>query len=117
MRLWNWLRRRNEIDDDLQAEIRSHLAMATRDGIADGDDPDTARLKAQKEFGNVLRTTEDTRRIWRGSAVEWVVDVYQDVRFGIRQLRRNAGFSLAVIAVLTLGIGGNAAVLLFKVSR
>lgn len=110
MRLWNWLRRRNEIDDDLQAEIRSHLAMATRDGIDEGQDPDTARLKAQKEFGNVLRTTEDTRRIWRGGLVEWLVDIYQDIRFGVRQLRRNAGFSLVVITVLTLGIGGNAAV-------
>jgi macrolide transport system ATP-binding/permease protein len=115
MRFWHWLRRRHEIDDDLQAEIRSHLAMATRDRLDDGEDPDTARLKAQKEFGNVLRTTEDTRRIWRGGLVEWLVDVYQDVRFGVRQLSRNAGFSLAVIAVLTLGIGGNAAIFtLFK---
>lgn len=110
MKFWHWLRRRHEIDDDLQAEIRSHLAMATRDQMQDGQDPETARLTAMKEFGNVLRATEDTRRIWRGGAVEWLVDVYQDVRFGVRQLRRNAGFSLAVIAVLTLGIGGNAAV-------
>jgi len=115
MRLWHWLRRRNEIDDDLQAEIRSHLAMATRDQIEDGQDPDTARLRAQKEFGNVLRTTEDTRRIWRGDAVEWLVDIYQDIRFGIRQLTTNRAFSLVVIVVLTLGIGGNAAVFsLFK---
>jgi macrolide transport system ATP-binding/permease protein len=115
MRFWQWLRRRHEIDDDLQAEIRSHLAMATRDRLDDGEDPDTARLRAQKEFGNVLQTTEATRRVWRGGAVEWLVDVYQDIRFGIRQLRRNPGFSLVVLGVLTLGIGGNAAVFsLFK---
>ena len=110
MRFWNWLRRRHEIDDDLQAEIRSHLAMATTDRLEDGDDPDTARLQAMKEFGNVLQTTENTRRVWRGGVIEWLVDVYQDVRFGVRQLTRNRSFSLVVIAVLTLGIGGNAAV-------
>ncbi|MDO8677178.1 MAG: ABC transporter permease [Acidobacteriota bacterium] len=110
MKFWHWLRRRHEIDDDLRAEIRSHLAMATRDQMEDGQDPETARLAAMKEFGNVLQTTEATRRVYRGGAVEWIVDVYQDVRFGVRQLRRNAGFSIAVIAVLTLGVGGNAAV-------
>lgn len=110
MGLWHWLWRRRAIDDDLQAEIRSHLEMAERDGIADGRDPQTARLLAEKEFGNVLQTTEAARRIWRGRMVEWLVDVHQDVRFGVRQLRRNAAFSMAVIAVLTLGIGGNAVV-------
>lgn len=110
MGLWHWLWRRREIDDDLQAEIRSHLDMAEHDGLADGQDPAAARLHAQREFGNVLQATEATRRVWRGSLVEWTTDVYQDVRFGVRQLKRNAGFSIAVIAVLTLGIGGNAAV-------
>ena len=110
MGVWNWLMRRRDIDDDLQDEIRTHLAMATQDNIEGGQDPKAAGLRAHKEFGNVLRTTEATRRVGRGGCVEWSVDVFQDVRFGVRQLRRNAGFSLAVITVLTLGIGGNAAV-------
>ena len=44
--------------DDLQEEIRSHLAMAARDRVADGADPETARLAALKEFGNVTLTHE-----------------------------------------------------------
>lgn len=115
MGLWSWWLRRREIDDDLQAEIRSHLEMAEQDHRADGQDAKTARLQAEKQFGNVLQATEATRRVWRGGLVEWLVDMFQDARFGIRQLRRNAGFSIAVIAVLTLGIGGNTAVFsLFK---
>jgi predicted permease len=110
MPLWNWLLRRRDIEDDLQAEIRTHLEMAARDRVADGAPPETARLAAMKDFGNVLRTTEATRRVWRGRWIESVTDSWQDVRFGVRILIKNRGFSLVVIAVLTLGIGGNAAV-------
>jgi predicted permease len=115
MRPWNWLFRRREIDDDLQAEIKLHLEMAARDRVADGEAPDEARLAAMREFGNVLQTTEATRHVWRGRWIEIVTDFWQDVRFGVRMLIKNPGFSLVVIAVLTLGIGGNAAVFsLFK---
>lgn len=80
MGLWNWMLRRRDIDDDLHAEIRSHLTMAERDRVEAGQAPDAARLQARKEFGNVLRTTEATRRVWRGGLVEWIIDVFQDVR-------------------------------------
>ncbi len=115
MRPWNWLFRRRDIEDDLQSEIKTHLDMAVRDRVADGEAPDAARLAAMKEFGNVLQATEATRRVWRGRWIEIVTDFWQDVRFGVRMLFKNPGFSLVVIAVLTLGIGGNAAVFsLFK---
>ncbi len=115
MRPWNWLFRRREIEDDLQSELKTHLDMAVRDRVADGEAPEAARLAAAKEFGNVLQTTEATRRVWRGRWMEIVTDFWQDVRFGVRMLFKNPGFSLVVIAVLTLGIGGNAAVFsLFK---
>jgi predicted permease len=83
--------------------------------VAEGEDPESARLAATKEFGNVLHATEAARRVWRGRLVELLVDLWQDVRFGVRMLAKNPGFSLVVIAVLTLGIAGNAAVFsLFK---
>ena len=115
MKLWFWPLHRREIEDDLQAEIRTHLEMAERDRVADGAPPESARLAAMKDFGNVLQTAEATRRVWRGRWIEIVTDFWQDVRFGVRMLIKNPGFSLVVIAVLTLGIGGNAAVFsLFK---
>ena len=55
MGLWNWMLRRRDIDDDLHAEIRSHLTMAERDRVEDDQAPDAARLQARKECGNVLR--------------------------------------------------------------
>ena len=61
---FQWLARRRPADDDLQEEIRSHLAMAARDRIADGLDAETARRAALKAFGNVTLTTEAARRVW-----------------------------------------------------
>jgi hypothetical protein len=110
MSLWNWLLRRKAIDRELDEEIQTHLAMAERDRVADGAAPQDARLAAMKEFGNLVKTSENTRRVWRGSLVEAIVDLWQDARFGVRMLVKNPGFSLVVIGVLTLGIGGNAVV-------
>ncbi|HJU42303.1 MAG TPA: ABC transporter permease [Vicinamibacterales bacterium] len=115
MGLFTWLWRRRQIERDLDDEIRSHFEMAIADRVAGGEDPEAARLHAMKDFGNVLRTTENTRSVWRGRLAASVIDLGQDVRFGVRMLRKNSGFSLVVIFVLTLGIAGNAAVFsLFK---
>ena len=55
MTLLNWLFRRRAIDRDLNAEIRQHFEMAIADRIAAGEDPESARLAAINEFGNVLQ--------------------------------------------------------------
>ena len=110
-----WLWRRRAIEQDLDDEIRTHFQMAIRERMSAGEDAESARLGAMKEFGNVLQTAEASRQVWRGNAVAAITDVWQDVRFGIRMLIKNPGFSLVVIAVLTLGIAGNATVFsLFK---
>jgi len=115
MGLLQWLWRRREIEHDLDDEIRCHFEMAVRDRVAAGEDAESARLAAMKEFGNVLHVREAARHVWRGRAAAALVDLWQDVRFGVRMLGKNPGFSLVVIGVLTLGIGGNAAVFsLFK---
>ncbi len=115
MNILAWLFRRRAIERDLDAEIRNHFQMAIADRIAGGEDPESARLAAIKEFGNPLQATEAARQVWRGGAVAAIVDVWQDVRFGVRMLVKNRGFSLVVILVLTLGIAGNAAIFsLFK---
>ena len=115
MDLLHWLRHRKAIDRDLDAEIRHHFEMAIADRVAGGEDPESARLAALNEFGNVLQAKENARQVWRGGAATLLVDFWQDVRFALRMLIKHPAFSLVVIAVLTLGIAGNAALFsLFK---
>jgi len=71
------------------------------------DEEDYAALK---EFGNVTLTTEAGRRVWTPRWVDALHDQVSDVRYAIRALAKNPGFSLTVVGVLTLGIGLNAAV-------
>lgn len=110
-----WLFRRGRIEGDLDTEIRSHFEMAIAERIAAGEDPESARLAAINEFGNVLQAKEGARDVWRGGMVATLGDVWQDVRFGIRMLVKHPAFSLTVITVLSIGIAGNAAIFsLFK---
>jgi putative ABC transport system permease protein len=109
MKLIDWILRRRR-DDDLQAEIRAHLSMATQDRIEQGEDPRHAHLGALKEFGNVTLTREATRQSWGGAWREYLLDVTQDIRYSVRVLRRTPGYALVVVAVLALGIAANLAV-------
>jgi putative ABC transport system permease protein len=106
----NRLRRRRYDDEEFQAEIRAHLAIAAEERIADGADPKTARQAALKEFGNVTLTREAAHRVWTPRWLDALRDVLSDVRYAIRGLLKNPAFSLTVVGVLTVGIGLNAAV-------
>jgi putative ABC transport system permease protein len=113
MSIVSWLKRlkRRRLDDeDFQEEIRSHLAIAADERVADGDDRQTAHYAALKEFGNVTLTTEAARRVWTPWWLDALHDLASDVGYAIRTLAKTPAFSLTVIGVLTLGIGLNAAV-------
>ncbi len=97
-------------DDDLQEEIRAHLAMAAKDRVDEGVDPKAAREASVKEFGNVTLIREAAHRVWTPRWVDTLKDTVSDARYAIRALTKNPGFSLTVIGVLTLGIAVNAAV-------
>src|SRR5256885_14359123 len=87
--------------------MQQHLDLLTERKVAAGMSPDEARAAAHREFGGVEQFKELAReeRVWM-----WPDQVRQDLRFGLRMLRRNPGFSFLAILCLTLGIGTTAAV-------
>jgi putative ABC transport system permease protein len=102
-------------DDDLDAEIRGHLALSIRERIERGEDPRAARLAAVKEFGNLTLTRDSMRSVWRHRWLDAADALGRDIRFAIRSLLCAKGLAVTVVVTLALGIGANAAI--FSVVR
>ena len=100
------LRRRGRQESELEEEIRFHLEEEIEERIAEGTSPEQARAAARRDFGNVTLIREQTRETWGWGPAERLL---QDVRSAIWALRRNRGYTCAVILTLALGIGLNAA--------
>src|SRR5438874_8581631 len=101
--------------DDLDEEIRGHLALSIKERIERGEDPTSARLAALKEFGNVTLTRDSIRSVWRPRWFDAVEALGRDIRFALRALLRAKGLAATVVVTLALGIGANAAI--FSVVR
>src|ERR1700687_616231 len=99
--------RHRHLEDDLDAELRSHIEMAIDLNLRKGMSAEDARREALRSFGGVEQTKENYRD-QRG--LPMIETTFQDLRFGFRMLRRSPGFSILAILCLTLGIGANAAV-------
>jgi hypothetical protein len=102
MGLWSRVRktvRGSRHREEILEELQFHLDM----DAAGGHDRRETRIR----LGNVTRIAEETRA---AGIVEWLDSTVQDVRYGVRQLRRTPGLSLAVVLSLAVGLGANTAI-------
>ena len=110
LRRWRALTHRDELDQELDDELRFHLDRLIDQNIKSGMTPEDARRAALKTFSRVDQSKEECRDA-RG--VGLVDNILRDVSYSLRILVKNYAFTMVVIATLALGIGANTAIFSF----
>ena len=100
------LLRRKRFQNELDEEMTFHRAQVEQDLVSSGMDSEAAKYAAMRQFGNATRLRERSHEVV-GFSIETVL---QDLRFALRQLRKNPGFAVTAILILGLGMGASVAI-------
>jgi predicted permease len=98
--------RLDRVDDEMREELEAHLQMEIEANVDRGMTAEEARNVATQQFGNRTAIREASRDEWTFAGLETLV---QDLRYGVRLLRRAPGFAITAIAIVALGVGATTA--------
>jgi predicted permease len=105
--LWRNLTRKQEVEGDLDAEIRCYQQMLEDEKLRAGADARTARREALLEVGGMEQIKEEVRDVRLGVRLE---GIWTELRQSWRGLRRSPGLSMGVVGILTLGMAASTVV-------